>query len=794
MSDLYLLNYNNYYNRIVKKEDTLDAYKNPDGASPTVLQNINFVPNDGVDTTQVVNIHDSITPDYLIVVENGEIKSRWFIIESTRERSGQYKLTLHRDLVVDYYDSILNAPCFIEKATLPSNNDLIFNKEDISVNQIKQSELLLKDETKSPWICIYAASKKSDGSGTSFNLEIPDDSQKLDIALTYSSEEEFRNSPLYVKGIEGNITGKATLDYVRSQMQYYAGIGNNQVYKFLSYKNSSSNSRTYLGKVGVGTSYGPVMDVSTLPSLLNLSSEWDNLEYAATSYIPDFDDTLYNEAIELNNKIIRVAQSEGSYKYYKVQISLSTNKTYNQNIKNDGSNLWTIYNNMVTPQVKKINVFEEGSVSAVFSIQSATVVFNDITSSISNITLNIPADRQHLIDGPYDIFVMPYSDDTVVINNIPSNKQLSLTIARELIASYAGGGQIYDAQILPYCPINADLITETNGKVYLTINNDKQITYIKGKNSTNVGCILHTTFSSFSKIIKLENPIVIQDYKIENECDMYRLCSPNYNGIFEFSAAKNDGVAFFNLQCTYKPHTPYIKLYPDWGRLYGDGFSQDESDARGLICGGDFSLPMTTSAWATYELQNKNYNLQFSRQIENLETNYKYQRAEEYASGAVGVLGGAGAGMMLGSVGGPAGIAIGGALGGLASLLGAGADRHISEQRHAEALDYTKDQFGYQLGNIKAMPMSLSKVTAYNIDNKYFPFLEYYTCSDVEREAVKNKIKYNGMTVMAIGTISQYIREEKSYIKGKIIRMEDIKDDTHVIIAISDEIYKGVYI
>ena len=35
--------------------------------------------------------------------------------------------------------------------------------------------------------------------------------------------------------------------------------------------------------------------------------------------------------------------------------------------------------------------------------------------------------------------------------------------------------------------------------------------------------------------------------------------------------------------------------------------------------------------------------------------------------------------------------------------------------------------------------------------------------------ALKNKIKYNGMTVMRIGTIREFLQQEKSYIKGKFI-------------------------
>lgn len=45
---LYVLNYNNYYNRILKKEDTLSAYL--DSNKVYELSGVNFNPNDGVNT------------------------------------------------------------------------------------------------------------------------------------------------------------------------------------------------------------------------------------------------------------------------------------------------------------------------------------------------------------------------------------------------------------------------------------------------------------------------------------------------------------------------------------------------------------------------------------------------------------------------------------------------------------------------------------------------------------------------------------------------------------------------
>ena len=107
--------------------------------------------------------------------------------------------------------------------------------------------------------------------------------------------------------------------------------------------------------------------------------------------------------------------------------------------------------------------------------------------------------------------------------------------------------------------------------------------------------------------------------KIDSNADMYRLVSPNYQGAFDFNVAKNGGkVENFIIECTYKPFTPLIKVSPSFGWLYGSNYG----DNRGLICAGDFSLPRATSAWETFQLNNKNYQNIFNREIQNMDFKY----------------------------------------------------------------------------------------------------------------------------------------------------------------------------
>jgi hypothetical protein len=280
------------------------------------------------------------------------------------------------------------------------------------------------------------------------------------------------------------------------------------------------------------------------------------------------------------------------------------------------------------------------------------------------------------------------------------------------------------------------------------------------------------------------------EVKVQSETTFCRFVSPNYNGTFEINPARNGGISGIRADITYRPYSPYIRIYPEFGELYGANFG----DARGLICGGDFSLPRITSDWISYQQQNKNYLVQFDRQIENMEINnaLAYQSAlGNVITGAIGA--GASTGMVGGVLGLGAGVGIGVGAGAVSGLAGA-LDLAMLSRQQAEALDLTKDNFGYMLGNIQARPYNINRLSAFDINNKIWPILETYSATEEEKEALRNKIKYNGMTVMTIGTIQDYMWNDRTYIKGQIIQLNDLPHDYHMAVEIAGEINKGVYI
>ena len=279
--------------------------------------------------------------------------------------------------------------------------------------------------------------------------------------------------------------------------------------------------------------------------------------------------------------------------------------------------------------------------------------------------------------------------------------------------------------------------------------------------------------------------------KVKSQTELVRLVSPNYASFFDINVQYNKGINYFNIDCFYKPYQPYIHVNPDFNGLYGKDFD----DVRGLICGGDFSIALTNDAWSTYQLNNKNYQAIFDRNMQSLELNNNIQKINDVASAIAGTFQGATGGAMSGAVvGGPWGAAIGAGVGTIASAVGGAADVQNNELLRNEAMSNQRDQFGYQLKNIQALPQGLMKTSSLNNNNKLYPFLEHYTSTAEEKHALENKITYNGMTIMRIGTPSEFIQEESgTYVKGRLIRTA-IQDDNHLISDINAELNQGVYL
>lgn len=832
----YLSGFNNYYSRQVKKPQST-LVSDYDDYIYDSKAGINFNPGDNVNTRIVANIADNVEIDYILVSEpdnSNEIGSRWFVLDKTRNLSGQWEMNLRRDLFADYYKEVTHSPAFIEKGYIDDvTNPLIFNNENMLLNQIKVGEHMIKDEANTPWIIGYIAknvfnAEAGFSNGISVEARAPVTSNDH-----YPSVSKAAVQSLFDTHGPSGFRGPAAAGqgYPRIRASYPYRIPDTTV--VFSNLNTDSvfeddDQTSYNVKY-----HGSVYDID------------DVARDVKAQYTPERKQTFLGLASELGKQVSQDTIDE--LMRYSGQTVKDTNSgqlfTYtlssigyeqSETVIVRGTTLYDEYVEIVNaandaaggkePMIEYIDDatrtsgFSWINSHSLYAVSEPQVVSTDtsIQGQISN-TINYPN------DAPYYIFAMPF-DSIQIEHEYESGEVWSVTkgyytklILEQLMQQLGPGQFLYDVQLLPFTPsqllaykdeYSEEFTFDFTGAGVASVKDVTRFYYTDEYGNNRIATVMFWLKSSsfrnlisFDKItLPWDNPL---EFKIDNETKMYRLVSPNYAGAFEFSVTKNNGLTGFEVNCTMKPYQPYIHINPVFGGLYGG----DYNDSRGLICGGDFTVPQTTDAWRNFQIQNKSYQEAFNRQIESMEVNNAIQREREIwglvAGSITGTASAGGTGAMIGStiapgVGTAVGAAVGATVGAAAGIVGGIKDLELADRQRQEALDYTKDQFGYQLRNIRALPNTLSRTSAFDVNNKLFPFLEVYDCTDTEKEALRNKIKYNGMTVMAISSIDKYTDFNGRYVKGQLIRLEDENEqpvgEYHEVLEIAAELQKGVYI
>ena len=802
MVNLYFLQYNNYFNRQTKPHRTITNWFLPYQIGNTVgVQLFNY--GDGVDTTQVVNtsawVNENRVPDYCVVEDqtNGS-RQYWYVVEWKYLRRGQYEATLKRDVLSENYDLIITAPMLIKKGTVYEGDSAIFNSEGQAYNQIKSSETLLYDETGCPWVVGYVP-RNSFNSAEEAKRTVTQ-SIYTETDFTYATLEDFRadypydfnmggrhpiveynNDPIYSvraqhpatkRVYNSSFTSKGIKDY-NPGAEWVDSLSKYSFMKYsLGYYQSNAEhtfgTATWTNKISGSTQQ--IYDYMKI----NLN-DMDNAMATIYKTYSNFLTLLQNKLG--GGKMLRVGSAEGGYTYYRIEVSKVT-----KNFERLAPQSIVNYYSTNLPSV--------GILSNTASADNyvVTMDYNDWGYTLVETTgqeikaiLPQPNNRNTLSSNPYNMFAIPYGNIDIYkdgLKELTTNKYAATGIATA-ISEVLGDANVYDIQLLPYCPLRG-LISEDDTIDYHAAET-KLYTNIVNSNGEVINKIFWCTDDSFSFQIPLS--LKVENYKIENECDMYRLCSPNYTGVFEFNLAKNGGLDYIEVDCTYKPFNPYIKLNPNFKRLYGNDFN----DQRGLICGGDFSLPQLSNSWANYQQNNKNYQLTFDREIQSMEISNRYQRISEWMNLLSGT---AKAGLAIGSLSNPV---TGGISAGINLATGV-ASNIMSDKLRDEQINLKKDLFYYQLDNVKAIPSALSKASAFNINNKYVPFLEKYTCTEEEKNALRDKLRWQGMTVMRTGQIQDYVWGDDTYIEAMPLRLTGLSEDTHTAQAIAQELNMGTYI
>ena len=542
---LLLLHYNNYFNRIIKKENTIADYKAAD-ADYKEVSNINFNPGDGVNTSLVLglgqngSLFDGEEFDYLVayeVVDNANvINSRWFIIEQDRERAGQFELTLKRDVLADNYTDVVNSPIFLEKGFINDVNDpLLYNSESMNLNQIKQLEVPLMDETKSGWVVGYIPSdafpkvepaydrveKKvttpmeadfeidniNDWSYWQYCLSNPnyklmaDSAGKRKVTVKIRSEDRradyrsFRvdmvtanytfypnstDAGTYSQQNSGYIKTSATLEYP----QWY------QDYGPVTFKQGTINA-------GICNNiFDPVRNNSAFNTALN-TILGTGINIGDTSALR-----------RLQDKIILDATTNKYYRISVISISESNPITVTSSTTGGQAALTALKNAMYYPSGAGGSL--EGTYTTFTASNSSTSYAIQLTNIGDSFYVDLNSDRAHLNDAPYDMFCIPFSDTLKLkfdSTEFTCSKNVALSMATE-IARDLGSGNVYDVQLLPYCPNRTMVVNSGSPSSVLNLASVKYDLIKESVTNSPKSAVIWCTESTFQVPITVESNIV----------------------------------------------------------------------------------------------------------------------------------------------------------------------------------------------------------------------------------------------------------------------------------------------
>lgn len=820
MDSVYFYKFNNYYNRIIKRYESIEDYGEPIASQ----LNCNFVHGDGVNASFTLNkgLNLNDTPDYCVVSDyNGNI-SRWYVINSFKSRSGQDLLTLRRDLIADFYDDVVNhSPCLIRKGYVPQTNPFIFNDEGVKYNKQKESEILIKDNSECSYIIGFIANNASAQGTVNGTVKSTDyDYYYPTLAdFTYKNYVEgagnnhteakrqvYNNSPQTRLYYSVTFSGKNNQENLQLIQRNYelifrsSGIGkpntytpiySNERYNGLYSDTGYSNSVRLKCKDLYNDNGNDEINhlQNTFPNVLFSNLNFSSLQNAGLKAL-EISDSL-DDLYQFNGKKIKIGNV-----IYKATIGYenATDRTiiYNgspysengiafQSIATHFNSVKPTYSQLSTSRYDlyydgTYSTFYRGDFKVICKTQDIYLILTESQEDIHT-AVDGPNARTHLIEQPYDMFMLINEDGVnYKVGTTPyvSNHDVNINIAQAICQSY--GSASYDIQIVPFNPIQGTILADGSINFYGFDTHE-----IYNSNNQVIGHYVMCPSADLKLLLdKDELKFNPENYKLDYNTKQYRLCSPNQETVFDFSPAMNMGIDTWQVTANYRPYSSYIKIQPTWNWLYGVNQYNGLTDFRGLVYNSTLCITQLNDNYANYVANNKNFQQLFDNQINTLTKQNAVQiNAMEETLGWRSYTG-----MPFSSV---------------ARVIGGYKDIEMQKELNNLALSKMQTDFNYQMDNIQSMPHTIKKLTQINGDTRIFPYIEIYSATEDEIRSFNYKIQYTGMTIMTTGKINDFLQVgEETFIQASLIRLDTSRSEesanNQIAIEIANELDKGVYI
>ena len=787
-----------------------------DAVKTVPISGVNFIYNDGIETVQTVNIdageYTTSFPSYMTCSDGSE----WFVLASVKNRQGQLTLTLHRNLLSEHWDALQIKPFIFRRAS--DIDGEVFNParylKTTSLSQVKTKEIYVRDsEQSNGWIIGYINKDVP-----SADISVSKNAYSYDYLVDSLSDWEYYNAEKITDRIclvSWRCSMGTTLAKV-AQINVTRGLSTSLTY---DYTIDDSPACNYI-LPGVDTEVHKERWLASRSLMINdINKALNEVITARTrSVSAEVGDLSF-----LDNKIIAAKVSDNNIVRYRIKVT----RTQRQDVDFSADDATVMYNNLYDRTYSKLG----GTVQPFKALTAAdtkfgTINFSYVRQKVTLTRLNEEAisvayrlNHAHTADALYDVFAIPLGGQFTYLDAAGKSHVLKISTDKKLLQEKimllvtklyeTWGTQLIDIQWLPYGPVQG-------GYRFISAQSSDYPNYAYSlimEGGTPISLMYWCQTSQYQYQIAFDQDLLSlpssvltlaknSEARVWNEEHLVRLVSPNFASQFEFSPIKNDGLTGFNIYLAYKPYSPYVRVAPIFSGLYGHNYNDD----RGLILSGDFSLDRISDAWTQYRLQNKNYQLIFDRQIQSMDLQNEYQdrldsqsAVQDVFSAIGGTVQGASQGAMAGGMlGGGVGAIIGGVTG-AATALGTGiadAVTNAGNRKMAKAIrddnrQAAIDQFQYQIGNIKAMPNTVTKIATFNPDYKVYPVLEIYTCTDQEDSNYRASVEWNGFD---LEVIAQLNAADSGFIAGSVLRFDGLSLNASETRDINDELAQGVYL
>ena len=412
----------------------------------------------------------------------------------------------------------------------------MYNSESMNLNQIKQFEIPLKDETESGWVVGYIPSDafpkvEPEYDRVEKTVSIP---MSADITVNGLSSWKYwaycTNNPSYKFMADSTGRRKVTVK-IRSENTYnsVSSVRADLITADYTFYPNSTDAGTYTrknsGSITASFSqlnypqwyqdYGPVTLKQGTLSADVCGSIFDPVRNnsafnSALDTILETDITMDDTAAlrRLQDKIILDSSNNTYYRISVISISEGKPITVTSDTTGGQAALNALKNAM--NYIGSAGGTLQGDYTTFTASNSSESYAIQLTNVGVSLYVDLNSDRAHLNDAPYDMFCIPFSDTLKLkydSTTFTCSKNIALSMATE-IAKDLGSGTVYDVQLLPYCPNRTLVVNSSSPSTVLDLTGVKYDLIKESVTNNPKSAIIWCTESTFQVPISTESGIV----------------------------------------------------------------------------------------------------------------------------------------------------------------------------------------------------------------------------------------------------------------------------------------------